>query len=98
MQHFNPFNKFKYKWSTQTENNSIRQNFHNVLNIITCNEEFHLYNFLVYLIDMVDGDEQYCLYSPDDALIVQNIYIDIFYLFYCEKYIKYILGKVFLSS
>ena len=38
------------------------------------------------------------LYLPDDALIVQNIYIESFlFVFYCETYNKYNPRKVYLQ-
>ena len=37
---------------------------------------------------------QYRLYSPDDALVVRNIYIESFFVFHCEMYTKYIPRNV----
>ena len=39
---------------------------------------------------------QYCLYFPDDALVVRNIYTESFFVLYCETYAKYIPRKVLL--
>ena len=41
------------------------------------------------------GLRKYGLYSPDDALVVGNIFIESFFVFYCETYTKYFPRKVF---
>ena len=52
----------------------------------------YIFYIIIYYIFLV-----YCLYYPDDALVVRNIYIEGFFVFYCETYTKYIPKKTIIN-
>ena len=107
-QNFNPLTGYPWNLWKKYNMKSARL-YSDILGLNQNNYSFTSYfvkrhQWMCYLIKVIKSFQsgvykiilyvQYYLYSSDDALVVRNMYIKSFFVFYCETYTEYVPRKI----